>query len=313
MNIATKHLLAFWNSFRNSFRLYKKHDTLTLGAALAYYTGFSLIPILIIVISIAGSILGPERVQEEIKIQLANFLGAHSALQLNDIVKVAYQPDKNVATTIFAIILLLIGSTSVFSQLHTSLNLIWEVKGSAKQPIMQFFIHRLFSFAMIVCISFLLLVSFLVHAGLAAFSEYLDTHLPETSVYILHTFEFLISYIFTTLLFAMVFKYMSDAQPRWRSVVPGALFTAVLFMAGKYILGIYIARFNVDNSYGAAGSIVLLLTWVFYSSQIVFFGAEFTHALAAEHGILLDPEVVKPTADEGMKHTHVLADERADH
>lgn len=308
MKFILRHLHAFWNSFRNSFLLYKKHDTLTLGAALSYYTGFSLIPIIVIVISIAGSFMGQQAVQDEIRAQLSYFLGSNSAQELNGIIKVVNAPDKNAFSTITAVVLLLIGATSVFSQLHSSLNLIWNVKSGVKQPILRFFIHRLFSFAMIVCISFLMLVSFLIHAALALFSNYLDRRLPQTSVFILHLIEFVISYGFTSLLFAMIFKYMSDAKPKWRSVWPGALFTAFLFVVGKNLMGIYITKFNIDSGYGAAGSIVLLLTWVFYSSQIIFFGAEFTHALAAEHGILLDTAAISEDADEGIKHTKVLAD-----
>ena len=308
MKFILRHLHAFWNSFKNSFLLYKKHDTLTLGAALSYYTGFSLIPIIVIVISIAGSFMGEQAVQDEIKSQLSYFLGSNSARELNGIIKVVNAPDKNSFSTIAAIVLLVVGATSVFSQLHSSLNLIWDVKSGAKQPILRFFIQRLFSFAMIVCISFLMLVSFLIHAALALFSNYLDRRLPQTSVFILHLIEFLISYGFTSLLFAMVFKYMSNAKPKWRSVWPGALFTAFLFAIGKYLMGLYITKFNIDSSYGAAGSIVLLLTWVFYSSQIIFFGAEFTHALAAEHGILLDTTAISENADEGIQHTRVLAD-----
>ena len=308
MKFIKYHLLAFWNSFINSFRLFRKHDTLTLGAALSYYTGFSLIPIIIIFISTLGLILGPQAVETEIRGQLEGLLGAAGAQQLDGIIKVAYLPDKNIIATVVALILLLIGATSVFSQLHTSLNLIWNVKGNVKQPIARFFIHRLFSIAMIACLSFLLLVSFVVHAALAIFSDYLDKHIPHTSVLILSVSEFLISYGFTSLLFAMVFKFMYDAQPKWSSVWPGALFTAVLFMLGKYLLGIYISNFNVDSNYGSAGAIVLLLTWVFYSSQIIFFGAEFTHALAAEHGVLLDSNAVRSDADKGLKHTRVLSD-----
>ncbi len=302
------HLIAFRNSFINSFRLYKKHDTLTLGAALSYYTGFSLIPIIAIVISVAGSILDPQMVQQEIKMQMESFLGHSTAHELEGIIKATYLPSKNLMATILAVVLLLVGATSVFSQVHTSLNLIWNVKNRARQPILRFFIHRLFSFAMIISLCFLLLVSFLIHAALAIFSNYLDTHMPHASLFFLHTSEFLISYGFTTLLFAMIFKYMSDAEPQWRIVWPGALFTAVLFMIGKNMLGYYLTNFSMDSNYGAAGSMVLLLIWVFYSSQIIFFGAEFTHALAAEHGILLDPTAIDPNADEGMKHTHVLAD-----
>ncbi len=307
MKYLLKHLIAFGNSFINSFRLYKKHDTLTLGAALSYYTGFSLIPILILVISLAGSVLGDDTVEQEIRGALANFVGTRNAHELEGIIKVAYLPVNNAAATIIAIILLLIGATSVFSQLHTSLNLIWDVKNKARQPIMQFFVQRLFSFAMIICISFLLLVSFLAHTALDLFSNYLNSHLPQLSVFILRLCEFVLSYCFTALLFGMVFKYLSDARPTWTTIWPGALFTAVLFLIGKYFLGIYMAQSNINNSYGAVGAIVLLLTWVFYSSQIVFFGAEFTHAFAAEHGKLLDSDAVRPNADAGMKPTHVLA------
>jgi membrane protein len=308
MQTIIKHLLAFWNSFINSFRLFRKHDTLTLGAALSYYTGFSLIPIIIIVISFLGAIVGPQLVQQEIKTQLQNFLGTKGAEELQGILNVTYRPGNNLIATVIAIILLCIGATSVFSQIHTSLNLIWGVKGNLRQPILRFFLHRLFSFAMIICLCFLLMVSFIVHFALSIFSGYLNSHIPYSSVLILSTSEFFISYTFTTLLFAMLYKYMSDAKPRWRSVWPGALFTAVLFMIGKHLLGIYITNFNLDTNYGSAGAILLLLTWVFYSSQIVFFGAEFIHALAAEHAIILDPEAIKAHADKGLKHTHALKD-----
>jgi membrane protein len=291
------HLLIFWRSFLNSFKLFRKHDTLTLGAALSYYTGFSLIPIIIIVISIAGSILGPQAVQGEIKTQLESVMGTKVAAQLQDIIKVSYQPGTNGIAAFIAIILLLIGATSVFSQLHTSLDLIWNVKAKAKQPILQFFIKRIFSFAMIICISFLLLVSLIIHAALSLLTTYLNQHLPYSSVFVISTIDFLISYGFTTLLFALVYKYMSDANLRWRSVWPGALFTAALFELGKYLMGLYFGNFYLEDAYGTAGSVVLLLTWVFYSSQIVFFGAEFTHALSAEHGLLLDPKNISAKAD----------------
>ena len=167
MQFILLHLLAFWNSFINSFRLFRKHDTLTLGAALSYYTGFSLIPIILLVISALGLLLGPEAVQGEIRRQLESIMGSKAADQLEGIIKVSYLPGKNVIATIIAVSLLLFGATSVFSQLHTSLNLIWNVKGNIRQPVAKFLIHRLFSIAMIACLAFLLLVSFIVHTGLA--------------------------------------------------------------------------------------------------------------------------------------------------
>jgi membrane protein len=153
-----------------------------------------------------------------------------------------------------------------------------------------------------------LLVSLIVHIALTAFSAYLANRVPHTSLFILSISEFLISYVFTTLLFALIYKYMSDAKPQWRSIWPGALFTALLFMIGKNLMAIYITNFNLDTNYGSAGALLLLLTWVFYSSQIIFFGAEFIHALAAEHGRILDPEAVKANADKGLRHTQVLKD-----
>jgi membrane protein len=125
------------------------------------------------------------------------------------------------------------------------------------------------------------------------------------SLFLLNSLNFTIAFAFTALLFALVFKYMSDADISWRSIWPGALFTALLFVIGKYLMGLYFGKLKIDDGYGAAGSIVLLLTWVFYSSQIVFFGAEFTHALAAEHGKMLDPVKILPDADEEVLQTHI--------
>lgn len=301
-----KYLKAFWNSFINSFRLFRKHDTLTMGAALSYYTGFSLIPIIVIVMSLSGYILGEQAVQGEIKNQLQGSLGNQNAEQLQDIIKAAYIPGRNVFATIVALIVLAVGATSVFSQLHTSLNTIWNVKAKAKQPILQFLITRLFSFAMIVCLAFLLLVSFVVNAALSAFAKYITDHLHNTSVLMISSTDFLTSYFFTALLFALIYKYMSNANPLWKFVLPGALFTAALFVIGKHLMAYYFGTFKFDDSYGAAGSLVVLLTWVFYSSQIIFFGAEFTHALAAENGALLDPEAIGSDADIGLKNLHDL-------
>ena len=293
--------LIYWNVFRNSFKLFKNHDTLTLGAALSYYTGFSLVPILIIVVSVAGALLGPDAVQGEIKRQLLHIMGPAPAEQMENIIKAAYRPGQNLVATGVATILLIIGSTSVFIQLRTSLNTIWCVKDKAKKPILKFFIDRLFSFAMIACLIFLLLVSLSIHAGLAALANYLNQHNPNISTFVLEVVDFVFTFILTSLLFGIVYKYMSDAKIKWRSVMPGAVFTALLFALGKYIIGLYLSHTTIVDTYGAAASIVLIYTWVFYSSQVLFFGAEFTHALSKEHGRLLDPEAIYADADGDLK------------
>lgn len=295
-----KWSLLYLRVFRDSFKLFKNHDTLTLGAALSYYTGFSLVPILIIVISIAGAILGPVAVQGEIKRQLLHIMGTHPAEQLEGIIKAAYRPGQNLFATLVALVLLIVGSTSVFIQLRTSLNTIWFVKERAKQPILKFFIDRLFSFAMIACLIFLLLVSLSIHAGLAALANYLNKHNPNISIVLLEIIDIILTLGLTSILFAIIYKYMSDAKLKWKSILPGAVFTALLFALGKYLIGLYLSKSNIADTYGAAASIVLIFAWVFYSSQVLFFGAEFTHALSKEHGKLLDPEAIRKDADIGI-------------
>lgn len=289
-----------WNMFKNSFKLFHNHDTFTLGAALSYFMVFSIAPMLIIVISVVGVILGPEAITGEIKGQVQSFLGAKGAEELQQIIKAAYKPGENWIVTAIATVLLLIGATSVFEQLRTSLNTIWDVKPQAKQPVVQFFINRLFSFAMIACLGFLLLISFVLHAGLEAFTGYLNRWLPDISVALFKGVEIVLSYLLTTALFAMVYKFMSDAKLRWGSVWLGSLFTAFLFSIGKYLIGLYIGKSDLADTYGAAGSVVVVLAWVFYSSQIVFFGAEFTRALAIERGVSLDPHAIKPNKEVGI-------------
>lgn len=288
------------NVMKNSVQLFKNHDTFTLGAALSYYMVFSIAPMMIIVISVAGLILGPEAVTGEIKKQIQNFVGAKGAEQLQDIIKAAYKPGENWISTTIASIVLIIGATGVFGQLRTSLNVIWDIKPHVKMPVVKFLIDRIFSFAMIVCLAFLLLVSLVIHAALAGFNAVLERWLSGFSVVVAFIIENSISLGVTVILFALIYKFMSDAKPRWRSVFWGGAFTAVLFAVGKYLIGLYIGKTNLADTYGAAGCIVLLLVWVFYSSQILFFGAEFTRGLAIEQGVKLDPNAQKPDHEAGI-------------
>lgn len=306
MKLRSENLAKGWNMFKNSFQLFRNHDTFTLGAALSYYTAFSIAPMLIIVISVVGMILGPEAVVGEVKGQVQSFMGARGAKDLQDIIKAAYKPGENWIATVIAIILLIIGATSVFDQMRTSLNTIWDVKPQARKPVLKFLVNRLFSFAMIVCLGFLLLVSFVIHAALAAFTGYLNQWLPDISVVLFKVVEIVLSYCLTAVLFAFVYKFMSDAKLHWNSVWLGALFTAFLFAIGKYLIGLYIGKSNLADTYGAAGSVVVVLAWVFYSSQIIFFGAEFTRALAVERGVSLDPHAIKSNKASGIVGDHVV-------
>jgi membrane protein len=287
MLMKNKILSATIHVMGDSFKLFMKHDVPTLGAALSYYMIFSFAPLLLIVVSVVGSLFGPAAIEGEVKSQLQHLIGSQGAGLVESILKDAYHPGKNWFITTVAVVVLLIGATSVFSQLRDSLNTIWEVKPHAKKAILRFFLHRLFSFAMIFCLSFMLLVSLIFHAALGLFTNYLNQRFPQLSVFLLQTFNLLLSFALTLLLFALVYKFMSDARLKWKNIWWGALFAAVLFAVGKHLIGIYLGTSTLAKSYGGSSSVVILLVWVFYSSQILFFGAEFTRALATQRGIAL--------------------------
>jgi len=278
---------------KSSVKLYMKHDTSTLGAALSYYMVFSIAPVIIIIISLVGAILGPHAVQGEIQDQLQDFLGRAGAVQLENVIKTVYHPGKSLITGILATLLLVMGATSVFGQMRTSLNIIWEVKPHAKKPVFKFLLNRIFSFGMIICVAFLLLVSLVFHAALIAFTGFLNEHLPGLSIWMIRALDHALSVLGATILFAFVYKYLSDAKLKWSGLWEGALFTAVLFVVGKHFIAMYIGRSGVTSTYGAIGSGVMILAWVYYSSQLVFFGAEFTRALAMHRGYSLDPEGIE--------------------
>ena len=279
----------FGRAVKTSFLSFTKHDTATLGAALSYYTVFSIAPIIIIVLSIVGAIFGHQSVEGELQRQLKDLFGNQSAAFWQDIVMAAYKPGKNIIIAILASIMLVAAASSVFSQLRTSLNSIWNVKEVAKKPALKFIIDRLFSFAGIACMAFLLLVSLVIHTTLEALADYLNQHSFHFSLQALIIIDSAISFFITIFLLALVYKFMSDAKIKWRDVWWGSAFTALLFGLGKYIIAEVLAKTNISSEYGAAGSVVVVLIWVFYSSQIIFYGAEFTRAWATENGISLDP------------------------
>ena len=278
---------------KSSVKLYMQHDTSTLGAALSYYMVFSIAPVIIIIISIVGAILGPHAVQGEIQDQLQDFLGRAGAVQLENVIKTVYHPGKSLVTTLLATVLLVMGATSVFGQMRTSLNIIWEVKPHAKKPVFKFLLNRVFSFGMIICVAFLLLVSLVFHAALVAFTDFLNDHFSGLSVWMIRIFDHGLSVAGATVMFAFVYKFLSDAKLKWSGLWEGAFFTALLFVVGKHFIAMYIGHSGVTSTYGAIGSGVMILAWVYYSSQLVFFGAEFTRALAMHRGYSLDPENIE--------------------
>jgi membrane protein len=264
-------------------------DAPTLGAALAYYTVFSLAPLMTIAIAIAGLFFGKEAAQGQIFDELRVLLGEEGGKAVEEMVQSANaQPTAGVVATIISVIILLFGASGVFGQLQASLNTIWGVKPKPGRGVLGMIQDRLLSFGFTLVVGFLLLVSLMLTAGIALMANWLGGLMPgsETLAQILNI---VFSLAMITLLFAMIFKFLPDAKIAWRDVWIGAFLTALLFTIGKFALGIYLGKSGVASSYGAAGSLIVLLLWVYYSSQILFFGAEFTQVYANRFGSRVAP------------------------
>jgi membrane protein len=256
-----------------------------MAAALAYYTVFSLAPLLIIVIAIAGTVFGEQAAKGELVAQIQGLIGKDGAELIQTAIENASQldPSQGPIPTLINISLLLSGATVIFGQLQTSLNKIWNVEPKPGNGIIDFLRQRLLSFSMVLIIAFLLLVSLVISTLLVIFGNYLRDLIPGFT-YLWQALNFLISFGIITLLFAMIFKILPDAKIAWKDVWMGAAITALLFEIGKFLLGFYLGHTSFASAYGAAGSLVIILTWVFYSAQILFLGAEFTQVYVRSYG-----------------------------
>jgi membrane protein len=260
-----------------------------LGAALAYYTVFSLAPLLIITIAIAGLVFGAEAAQGQIFDQLRGLLGDASGKAMEEIVQSASaEPKTGVVATVIGLVTLLFGATGVFGQLQASLNIIWGVQPKPGRGILGIIRDRILSFGFILVVGFLLLVSLLLTAAIAFVGKQFEAMIPGTEA-LIQLLNAILSLAVITLLFAMMFKILPDANIAWRDVWIGAFITALLFTIGKFALGFYLGRSGVASSYGAAGSLIVLLIWAYYSSQIVFFGAELAQVYANRFGSHVTP------------------------
>ncbi len=246
-----------------------------LGASLAYYTLFALSPTLIIAISVAGLVFGPEAVRGEVVGQIQGLVGRQGAEAVQAMIEGASKQSSSVLATVIGSVTAFLGATGAFIELQTALNAIWRVKPRPGTGVKEFLLQRLVSFGLVVGVGFILLVSLLINAALSGLSSYLG-HILPTLTTVWEAANVLVSLGVVTLLFAMVYKVLPDVRLRWRDVWAGALVTAGFFTVGKQVIGLYLGTSSVASSYGAAGSVVVLLIWVYYSSQIVLLGAEFT-------------------------------------
>ncbi len=279
-----------WTITKATFKEWLKADPFRQSAVVAYYAVFSIPALLVIVIAIAGLVFGEEAVQGEISEQIKGALGDQTAESIENIIAKVSEAKSSVIATIIGIGTLILGSTGVFTELQTSLNQVWEVQVVAKKKWLRTIRNRLFSFGLVLSLGFLMLVSLLLTTGLEALAGMIRNKLPDFLPFLLKAVNFVLSFGVITVLFALIFKILPAARIRLRDVWIGAIVTSLLFILGKFGLGIYFAKANPGSAYGAAGSIILVMLWVSYSCMILFFGAEFTKQYALFHGHEIQPK-----------------------
>jgi membrane protein len=273
---AKRLLLTAWREFN-------KDQAPRLGAALAYYTALSLAPLLILLISIAGLVFGREAAQGQLFGELRNMVGAEGAEAIQEMIKNANQPSKGVVASIVGFAMLVFGASSVAGELKTSLNLIWNRDIDSDAGIGDTVKQRSAALGVVLAGGFLLLVSLSVSSAVAAAGSAMANVLPLPEI-VMQSLNLLVSLAVITAVFALLFKFLPDVDIEWEDVLAGAAFTALLFTIGQFLIGLYLGKASIGSSYGAAGSLVIVLVWVYYSAQIFFFGAEFTQVYAREYG-----------------------------
>ncbi|MFZ0608420.1 MAG: YihY/virulence factor BrkB family protein [Xanthobacteraceae bacterium] len=280
-----------WHLIRDAAGDWVTHKDGRQGAALAYYSVFSLGPVLVIAVAVAGLVFGQDAARGEVELQLRGLLGDTAAKAVDALLVSASKPAQGVFATLLGTVILLFSALGVVVQLKDAFNTVWEVDAKKISGIWQFFRAYLVSLAAVLALGFLLLVSLLLTAGLSAASHYLGA---ATSLQLAGS---LISFVAIAVIFAMMFKWLPDADVEWRDVWLGAGITAALFELGKFLIGLYIGKLALDSTYGAAASIVILLIWVYYSSQIVLLGAEFTHVYARRRAPQPSASAAPPPAE----------------
>ncbi len=311
-----KKLKGLWSVLKSCFKGFSEDKITKLSASLAYYTIFSLGPLLIVILFLCSIFFGREAIEGSIYHQMEGFVGHDAALQLQGIIKNASISGKNTLAAIIGVATLLIGATTVFAEIQDSINMIWGLKPKPETGWWKLVQNRLLSFGVIGSLGFLLLVSLGVTALVEGLSNRLKAHFPDVTVVVFYIVNLVLTFGVVTALFGVIFKVLPDAKIKWKDVFAGSVATAILFMLGKFAISLYISKSNVAGAYGTAGSFVVLLLWIYYSSIILYFGAEFTKAWAVKFGSEIHPNhyaVVAKTVEveEGKKSIQQVEKEKA--
>ncbi|PYS37285.1 MAG: ribonuclease BN [Acidobacteria bacterium] len=276
-----------WELLKKALAAWNTDNTLPLGAALAYYASFSISPLLVIVLAISGFFYRGDSLSY-VRSEIGDLVGERAATAITAAIESVHSSEHGLAATVLSLVVLFLGASGVFVQLQNSLNQIWGVKPKPGHFIRDFLKQRLISFAMIVGVSFLLLVSLLMSAAVAAITAYFHYLLPGAD-FAWYTLDTLASFLLVVLIFAAIFKVVPDVHIGWNDVWVGAFITAILFTGGKSLIGFYLGRSGIGSAFGAAASVFVILAWVYYSSQILFLGAEFTKVYSEHHRFCVRP------------------------
>jgi len=279
----------YWEIIKEVFNRFIEDNPMLYAANIAFYTIFSLPAALIIIIAVAGKFFAKEAVTGELYQQIRGLVGPSSAAEIQKIIENASQSDSGVFATIIGVGTLLFSATTVFVSIQGALNAIWNVKPVPKKGYIKLIIDRVMSFALVVTLGFLMMVSLVLDAILSLFKNFLMQLFSGITYYVMEAINFAISFIVISLVFGLVFKVLPDAKIKWSDVRTGAVVTTVLFILGKFLIGLYLGNSDFESTYGAAGSLVVILMWVYYSSVILLLGAEFTQAFAKSKGRMILP------------------------
>jgi membrane protein len=271
-----KKVVSTWTVLKKSYNDFDNNKSLRMSAALAFYTVFSLAPMLIVVITLCDIFYGRDAIQGAIFDQIQGFTGPTVALQIQEIIKNATISKEISWASVIGVAALVFAATGVFAEIQDSINFIWKLKAKPKKGWLKFITNRLLSFSMVVSLGFILLVSLVINSVLDVIGDQLLKLLPWLGVYVAYGINFLITFSTISTLFAIIFKVLPDARIQWRDVITGAITTALLFMLGKFGISYYLGKTNISSTYGAAGSVVIILLWVYYSAAILYFGASYT-------------------------------------
>ncbi len=278
-----------WKVLMTTFSNFSDDNGLKLSASLAYYTIFSIAPLLILIISIAGLVYGYDAASGRLYPQIARYVGADAALQVQDVIKHLQFSGKSGVALVSGILTLLFGASSLFLEMQDSLNIIWRVKAKPKRSWVKIITNRFISFSLIGGLGFLLLVTLLINAIITSITDKLQHFLPSVTIWLIDGVNLFISFIVISVLFGIIFKVLPDVKIKWRDVRSGAFFTAILFMLGQYLISLYLHYSAQGSAYGAAGSIIVLLVWIYYTAAILYIGAEFTQVYAEANGSEIEP------------------------